>query len=277
MTEPESANAGRDQTPVVFASYEMGLPEALAKIICARVGRTHGGKGVSVHALQGYLLNGVAARNSWDVLVYDVDAEIAWLKERQARVFLIYEPALDVDGLTAAVGRIYSGFDRPGMLFVDYVQLVPPPRGRFENRHDAVTEVCKRLKAFAVETNSVVVAAAKLNREGVRGSVMPAGTFESLGVQEALRRRRPQVHQLRESDGIGQLADQVIGIQNSMGEYVDSLPPEEQRAKRGDSGPLCVTTLKSRFGSPVSAELKFFGKSGAILDPADAAVFDVSS
>ncbi len=61
----------------------------------------------------------------------------------------------------------------------------------------------------------------------------------------------------------------VLGLQNLQEDILGALPVNERKEKRRASGPLEVTTLKSRFGTPTAAGLTIYGKTGTILDPED--------
>src|SRR5262249_15338185 len=61
-----------------------------------------------------------------------------------------------------------GGVGALGGVLVDYVQLVQPPPGRYENREHEVTIVAKELKRLAVEIRCPVVTAAQIGREAAQ-------------------------------------------------------------------------------------------------------------
>ena len=93
---------------------------------------------------------------------------------------------------------------------------------------------------------------------------VPAGEFNERGVQDAIRRRRPQLHHLREG-GSEQEADLVLGLLNYRADYIEERT-DTTREERGRPGPLEVLALKNRFGELGLATLVLEGRTGFIRD-----------
>ena len=148
-----------------------------------------------------------------------------------------------------------------GAVLVDYLQLVRPPEGQYDRRDIEVSQVARRLKALAVELNCPVVAAAQIGRQAAQQSErVPAGDFNSEAVRDAIRRRRPQLHHLREG-GSEQEADVVLGLLNYRADYLEDQERTDPQ-ERNRPGPLEVLVLENRFGELGLATLILEGPDG---------------
>ena len=156
--------------------------------------------------------------------------------------------------------------NRVGAVLVDYLQLVPPPPGQFDRRDIEVSTVARALKALAVDLNAPVVAAAQIGRQAAaQGEQIPAGSFGEEHVQTAIRKRRPQLHHLREG-GSEQEADLVLGLLNYRADYLQE-SEDPDLAGREEPGPFEILTLKNRYGDLGLASLILDGRTGTIRDP----------
>jgi DNA primase len=107
---------------------------------------------------------------------------------------------VDCDRLAAAVKNIARRQEITA-IFVDYLQILGPPEktdgSRYANREQEVTAIAKALHFLAVELGVPVIAFAQINRNNFQ------------------YKERPRVTDLRESGGIEQYAQAVLGLWNS--------------------------------------------------------------
>jgi len=114
----------------------------------------------------------------------------------------------------------------------------------------AVSTVARNFKSLAVDLRIPVVVGAQINRQAVYESrIIPGSNEDKSKIQDALRARRPQLHQLREG-GSEQEADLVLGLMNYNTDYADEQVEFNNSQGNGRSGPskLEVGTLKNRYG-----------------------------
>jgi replicative DNA helicase len=154
-------------------------------------------------------------------------------------------------------------------LIVDYLQLVQPPPGRYENREHEVTMVAKELKKLAVELGCPSMAAAQIGREAAEVTDwVPDGTLEDERVLRAIARRRPQLHHLREGGGERE-ADLVIGLLNYRADYVAAAEQaglDKGIIETGNAGPFDVAVIKNRYGQLGLATLVIESRTGYVRD-----------
>ena len=191
--------------------------------------------------------------------------EAVWTKLQawEDRFLPIYRPTWDADQLAGYARRLKDEGRRIGAVLVDYLQLVPAPEGDHERRDIEVSAVCRRLKALSVELDCPVLAAAQLGRQSVADSKIPAGDFMDSNVLDAIRRRRPQLHHVREG-GSEQEADLVLGLLNYRADYLAE--QEDHPDREEDHGPFEVLGLKSRYGGTGIARLTWEGRTGTLRD-----------
>lgn len=116
-----------------------------------------------------------------------------------------------------------------GLVVVDYIQLMSGVGG---NRNEEVNEITRSLKSLAKELGCPIIALSQLNRNC-----------------EARDNKRPRLSDLRESGGIEQDADIVLGI------YRDEVYDE----KSPHAGIAEVILLKQRNGGLGTVELEWHG------------------
>jgi replicative DNA helicase len=192
------------------------------------------------------------------------------LRELEARLLVVPRSAWTVDQIAAHARELHRE-RRVGAVLVDYIQRLSPPEGSFDRRDLEVSAVSRGLKALSVELAVPVVAGAQINREAVKdGKDVPAGkSYEDEKVQEALKSRRPKLHQLREG-GLEQEADLVLGLLNYRADFQTDAEGEDNGTLR-DPLPAAtrfdVGTLKNRYGDVGRwARLDFEGRFHLLYD-----------
>lgn len=130
--------------------------------------------------------------------------EVLRAKEELARTaegrLYLWDDPLSVDELATRV-RVVARQQPVTALMIDYLQMLAPPQrqdgSRYGTREQEVTAVAKVCHDLAVELNIPVIAAAQISRNNFRYS------------------ERPRLTDLRESGGIEQYAQAVLGLWNA--------------------------------------------------------------
>ncbi|RDV84593.1 replicative DNA helicase [Ammonifex thiophilus] len=138
-------------------------------------------------------------------------------------------PGLSVRDLRARARRLKAQAGGLGLVVVDYLQLVQPPR-RMENRQQEIAFVSRSLKHLAKELNCPVLALSQLSR-----------------APETRQDKRPQLSDLRESGSLEQDADVVMFIYRE-----DYYRPDTDKP-----GVAEIIVAKQRNGPTGTAELAF--------------------
>ncbi len=256
-----------DQT-FLFFSYEIP-PEAVLLKLLSATSRKYGAIGWSYHDVR----NWVQENHSETLEQLDqaeLDVALRLMHEWQKRLIVVYEPDWPVNKLAAYTRELCERIENLGGIMVDYIQLVTPPPGSYENREHEVAAVARELKRLGVRVDCPVVAAAQIGREAARISDwVPEGTLEDERVIRAIAKRRPQLHHLREGGG-EQEADMVMGLLNYRADYLTAVEEagidERTRTQIGASGPFDVAILKNRFGRLALASLVFESRTGYLRD-----------
>lgn len=251
--------------PVIFISLEMPLTHVLLKLLAIQVGQRTW-PGLASYEILDYLRDGIHTKSMWPSDPQVIDGAIVDLRGWESRLWPIYAPGASVDLIAALCRQVFEQCNASGPVVIDYCQLISGGEHRFERRDIEVARTCAVLKALAASEHCPIVMGAQINREGVSASTVPAGAIDDPKVREALRKRRPQIHQLRECDVIGQQSDRVLGLQYLVEDYAGAQPLNAVQTNKPERGPLEVVVLKSRFGSASAFELTFRGRSGAIVD-----------
>ena len=252
---------------IICVSCESPAHVLTMKMLATKIGIDNGGVGPSVQELCTHLRADPELLGLIRIQEQRLASAIEYLKENQQRIYVIYEPLLRADQLRDLVSHIAQEAGGVKAVFVDYLQLVSPPTGRYDRRDIELGAVGRELKTCAVEMSCPVIAACQLNREGTRNPNDPR--LENEQVRKELLKMRPRQHHLREADQIAHFADLVLGVQNLLGDFLAVLPADQRVGITDEHGPLAVAVLKSRFGPMGGAELRFHGRSGAILDPSE--------
>lgn len=215
----------------------------------------------SVNAVRDYL-RGDTSEDRWSArdLLEEAKAD---LRRFERNLLVVYRPGWSIDDIELDA-RSRQNRQPLGGILVDYLQRIPPPRGSYDRRDIEVSTVARRLKSLAVDLSAPAVTGAQINREAAKLSTLPGGNYDDPDVRSALKRRRPQLHHLREG-GSEQEADLVLGLMNYRADF-------EEDAQEATSIPavtlLEVGTLKNRYGTPGRwAPLAFAGRYGLVRDP----------
>jgi replicative DNA helicase len=252
----------------VLYSYEIP-PTTVAIKLISTLTRKRGGVGWSYHDVRRWVQDG--AKPADGKMNENEIREAADLIEQWGkRLSVIYEPERDVIRLADHTRSLAGRVGALGGVLVDYVQLVQPPPGRYENREHEVTIVAKELKRLAVEMRTPVVTAAQIGREAAEiTDWVPDGSIEDEKVLRAIARRRPQLHHLREGGGERE-ADLVIGLLNYRADYLaaaENAGLDHRVIETGNAGPFDLAILKNRYGQLGLATLILESRTGYLRDP----------
>lgn len=201
--------------PVLVFSMEMPSA-ALVMRMMSSVGRID----------QGKMRNGKLTEEDWPKL----SSAVAKLKDKP--LFIDDTPGLNPQEMRARVRRIVREHGNPGMIMVDYLQLMQTA-GPSEGRTQEISEISRSLKAMAKEFDCPVIALSQLNR----------------GVEQRPN-KRPMNSDLRESGAIEQDADVILFI------YRDEYYNEDSQ----DKGMAELIIGKQRNGEIGTCRAAFIGK-----------------
>lgn len=243
----------------LYYTYEIPIDALLLKM-AALVIRKQTGTTWSFYELREFVRKGTVPEG---LSADDVQQALDTVKQWEHRLTPVYIPDLSADQLSEHAQQAKATAGNIGGVLVDYVQLVPAPPGRYERRDVEVSAVARTLKRLSVNIACPVVAAAQMSREAIGQSDIPRGRpFDALPVQEAIQKRRPQLHHLREG-GSEQEADLVIGLLNYRADFVSDRE-DASRDDRNRPGPLDVSILKNRYGDLGVVTMVLDGRSGLI-------------
>lgn len=246
----------------IFYSYEIP-PEAILIKLASAVTRKQGGKGWTYYGIKSCL------RRYEDYPMKgrkELEAAFDALRGWEERLITVYRPTWTVEDLAAHARKVADRTGGIGGVLVDYIQLVPVAPGEHERPELEALAVSRRLKLLAVDLACPVVAAAHISRATVEDVPLPrGGEFGGAQVQEAIRKRQPQLHHMRES-GSEQTADLVLGLLNYRADFLQEreIADAEERSKPGR---LDIVALKNRYGSLGAATLVLEAWTNTIRDP----------
>jgi replicative DNA helicase len=170
--------------------------------------------------------NGKLTEEDWPKL----SSAVAKMKDKL--LFIDDTPGLNPQEMRARVKRITREHGNPGLIMVDYLQLMQVA-GTSEGRTQEISEISRSLKAMAKEFDCPVIALSQLNR----------------GV-ESRPNKRPMNSDLRESGAIEQDADVILFI------YRDEYYHEDSP----DKGIAELILGKQRNGEIGTCRAAFIGK-----------------
>jgi replicative DNA helicase len=203
----------REGAAVAIFSLEMSRAEVVDRLIAAEAG-------VNLWSLR----TGRLPKDSFELINDALD------RLSRAYMFIDDTPTQGVLQIRAMARRMQA--ERPlGLLIVDYLQLIRPPR-EIENLVQQVTEISRSLKGLARELNVPVLAVSQLSR-----------------AVESRPDKRPQLSDLRDSGSIEQDADVVAFIhQPHRGKTTG---PEEN---------ICEIIVSKHRNGPIGARKLYFNK-----------------
>ena len=204
------------QTKPVFV-FSMEMPSAaLIMRMMSSIGRID----------QTKMRNGKLTEEDWPKL----SSAVAKMKDKL--LFIDDTPGLNPQEMRARVKRITREHGNPGLIMVDYLQLMQTA-GASEGRTQEISEISRSLKAMAKEFDCPVIALSQLNR----------------GVEQRPN-KRPMNSDLRESGAIEQDADVILFI------YRDEYYHEDSP----DKGIAELILGKQRNGEIGTCRAAFIGK-----------------
>ncbi len=212
-----AVNAAKAGTTVAFLSLEMSASQLTQRILCSEA-----------RVNLGNVRQGRMTDSDWMAIIeasntlYNLD------------IYIDDTPALSILELRAKARRELRNKEK-GLIVVDYLQLMQPPRARADgNRAVEVGEISRGLKVLAKEMNMPVIALSQLSR-----------------AVEMRGKKRPMLSDLRESGSIEQDADIVMFIDRSMDEM------EAEQDGRPDLGTAEIIVAKHRNGPTRDITLSF--------------------
>lgn len=189
------------------------------------------------------------------------------LRAKENALRVVYRPSWTVDKIVSYVEQLAR--ERPiKAVLVDYLQRVSPG-GSMEGRRrdEEVSYIARALRGMAVSTGSPVIVGAQINREAAKrgqDAIKEGSSWGSPEVQASLKKKRPQLHELREG-GSEQEAELVLGLHNWRADFQDE---EGSEGRIPEATRLEVGVLKNRYGTVGKwASLAFVGAYGLIRDP----------
>ena len=180
-----AVNAAKAGFPTTFFSLEMSASQLVQRILCSEAR-------ISLEKVRG----GFLGEADWQKLADAMGALSA------VALYIDDTPSLSILEARAKARRELHGKEK-GLIIVDYLQLMQPPRSRRDgNRAVEVGEISRGLKVLAKEMNMPVIALSQLSR----------------AIEQRGSKKRPMLSDLRESGSIEQDADIVMFIDRSMDE-----------------------------------------------------------
>ena len=184
------------------------------------------------------------------------------LRRAQGRLQIVFGSDWNVEEIES-YARQTAKTRAIGGIFVDYLQRVPPPAGRFDRRDQEVSAIGRRFKNLAGDVAAPVLAGAQINREAIpEGFSKQMNAAKTYGeAQKIIRNARPELHHLREG-GSEQEADLALGLLSYGADY-------RGEARAPVATRLEVGALKNRNGEPGKwATLAFEGRNGWVREVA---------
>lgn len=218
--------------PVLFFSLEMKAPELINRLV----------------QTEGQLLDGF--NEAWQYSDADkIRAREAMSKLEQYPIFVVDRNTGTLSDIRRAVELFVNRHGTPGLVVVDYLQLLSAPAGFKGNRTEAVGAFSYGLKRIAMDMDVPVMALSQMSREYMK---RPG--------------HQPMTSDLRESGSIENDSDIILFV------HRDSYFVED-RAERAriEAGPTDAKIIiaKQRSGGIGVVELSYIGKITAFMSKTD--------
>ncbi|MDI6716423.1 MAG: replicative DNA helicase [Actinomycetota bacterium] len=203
-----ATNIGLKNIPVAIFSLEMSRQQLAQRMMCSEAR-------IDSHKLR----TGHLGDEDWSKLSRAVG------RLAEAPVFIDDTPSIGILEVRAKARRLFAKHS-PGIIIVDYLQLMQPHR-RIENRQQEIAEISRGLKILAKELEVPVVALSQLSR-----------------AVEHRSDKRPQLSDLRESGSIEQDSDVVMFIHRNIYGHPDDIDSIEERG-------LCEVIIAKHRNGPI--------------------------
>lgn len=167
-----ACNAAKNDNRILFVSLEMTNKQLVTRLLSAQTGIRH---------------TALRDCNCSEMELKEIDLSVDKLKDLP--LYLVDQAALTINDITLAVE-----YNKPDILFIDYLGLIQP--ARHEDRRIEVDKISYALKSIAKYFNIPVVCLSQLRRGAI-------GSDDS---------KCPSLSDLRDSGAIEQAADAVILI-----------------------------------------------------------------
>ncbi|BAS29427.1 replicative DNA helicase [Limnochorda pilosa] len=219
-----AVNVAKRKVPVLIFSLEMDDEQIGDRIVISELFRLHQ-TGTPVSSLE------YSTRMD--------DAKFAQTQSIFNELYPLPIKVIDRRGLTTAEMRAKARKVKAqnpglGLIVIDYLQLIRPPRESTKNWALVVGDMVREIRDLAGELDLPVILLSQLNR----------------GV-ESRENKRPVMSDLRDSGNIEEFADVVIFL------YRDDYYYPERAREQGTEGEVEVIVAKQRKGPTGSAKLRF--------------------
>jgi replicative DNA helicase len=224
------------------------------------------GDSILINTLNTYLDNEVSTNNRRSIRSFFTTGSTEFLKPHSVEYFKakkdkffkelietrrlsIHYSSYNSDTLIDAIRYIHK-HAKPGAIFIDYVQLLNLPEGKYKtySRQEEIKEICIALKDLAVETGLPIILGAQFNREVVN-------------------QIRLHATKIGEAGDIERIANLIVGFWNNNFKPIATDGELNEIKSKGANTPdtLYTTILKNRGGRVGLEEiLSFNGNTGKI-------------
>lgn len=224
---------------------------------------------ILINTLNTYLDTELSANNRRSIRSYFTEGSVEYIKHpvqskfqtgkeaffsefiASRRLNIIYS-SYKSDALTDAI-RYLSKNAKPGVIFIDYIQLLSLPDGKHKtySRQEEIKQICLDLKDVAVETGLPIVLGAQFNREVVN-------------------HLRIHPTNIGEAGDIERIANLIVGFWNNNFKPMSVKGEIEEICRQGlyQKDTLYTTILKQRGGrTDIHELLEFNGNNAKIKQP----------